>query len=146
MVREGRRRPGGTRPNLRWIVGATGTAPLDGPYALVTAGASLHWMSWQPTLTRLAAAMTPHAFLAIVEHGHRNLPWRAALTEVIVRHSRSRGYDPAFSLVDALCEAGLLELGRAGGNHADRGPPVCGGLRRALPFDREPGPRADDRG
>ena len=114
MVREGRRRPGGTRPNLRWIVGATGTAPLDGPYALVTAGASLHWMSWQPTLTRLAAAMTQHAFLAIIEHGHRNLPWRAELTEVIVRHSRSRGYDPAFSLVDALGEAGLLELaGRA---------------------------------
>jgi hypothetical protein len=58
----------------------------------------------------LAAAMTPHAFLAIVEHGHRNLPWRAGLTEVIVRHSRSRGYDPAFSLTDALCAAGLLEL------------------------------------
>jgi len=114
MVRAGRRRPGGTRPNLRWIVGAAGTAPLDGPYALVTAGASLHWMSWQPTLTRLAAAMTPHAFLAIVEHGHRNLPWREELTDVIVRHSRSRGYDPAFSLVDALCAAGLLELaGRA---------------------------------
>src|SRR2546429_8714467 len=71
-------------------------------------------MSWQPTLTRLAAAMTPHAFLAIVEHGHRDLSWRAELTEVIVRHSRSRGYDPAFSLVDALCAAGLLELaGRA---------------------------------
>jgi SAM-dependent methyltransferase len=114
VVREGRRRPGGTRPNLRWIIGATGTAPLDGPYALVTAGASLHWMSWQPTLTRLAAAMTQHAFLAIIEHGHRNLPWRAELTEVIVRHSRSRGYDPAFSLVDALGKAGLLELaGRA---------------------------------
>ena len=39
MVRAGRLRPGGTRPNLRWIVGAAGTAPLDGPYALVTAGA-----------------------------------------------------------------------------------------------------------
>jgi hypothetical protein len=35
---------------------------------------------------------------------------RADLTEVIVRHSRNRGYDPAFSLVDALCAAGLLEL------------------------------------
>ena len=110
MVRAGRQRPGGARPNLRWIVGPVETAPLDGPYALVTAGASLHWMSWRPTLTRLAAAMTPHAFLAIVEHGHRDLPWRADLTEVIVRHSRNRGYDPAFSLVDALCAAGLLEL------------------------------------
>jgi hypothetical protein len=41
---------------VRWITGTAGTAPLRGPYALVTAGASLHWMSWRPTLTRLAAA------------------------------------------------------------------------------------------
>ena len=41
MVAEGRERPGGRVPNLRWIVGAAETAPLDGPYALVTAGASL---------------------------------------------------------------------------------------------------------
>ncbi len=80
----------------------------------MTAGASLHWMSWRPTLTRLAAAMTDHAYLAIVEHGHRDLPWHAELTEIIVRHSRSPGYDPAFSLVGALQAEGLLEIaGRA---------------------------------
>jgi trans-aconitate methyltransferase len=58
MVAAGRSRPGGGRPNLRWIVGAAETAPLNGPYALVIAGASLHWMPWQPTLTRLRQAMT----------------------------------------------------------------------------------------
>jgi hypothetical protein len=49
---------------------------------------------WRATLTRLAA-MTGHAYLAIVDHGHRDLPWQAGLTEIIVRHSRSPGYDPA---------------------------------------------------
>jgi hypothetical protein len=67
-------------------------------------------MPWRPTLTRLAAAMTGHAYLAIVEHGHRDLPWAAELTEIIVRHSRSRGYDPAFSLTGALRAEGLLEI------------------------------------
>src|SRR5688572_25907174 len=38
MVAEGRRRPGGDHPNLRWIVGAAETAPLSPPYALITAG------------------------------------------------------------------------------------------------------------
>ena len=114
MVEAGRRRPGGGRPNLRWIVGAAETAGLGGPYALVTAGASLHWMSWKPTLTRLAESMTGHAVLAIVEHGPYDLPWRAELAEVIVRHSRSRGFDPSFSLPDALAAEGLLEItGRA---------------------------------
>ena len=50
MLAEGRRRPGGDHPNLTWIVGAAETAPLSPPYALVTAGDSLHWMDWDVVL------------------------------------------------------------------------------------------------
>ena len=76
----------------------------------MTAGASLHWMSWRPTLERLAAAATRGAFLAIVEHGYHDPPWRAELNTVIARHSRSPGYDPDFSLAGALTAAGLFEV------------------------------------
>ncbi len=110
MVAEGRQRPGGDAPNLRWIIGAAETAPLGGPYALVTAGASLHWMNWRPTLARLRAVLTGSAFLAIVEHGYHDPPWRDSLNPVIARHSRSPGYDPAFSLVGALSAAGLFDV------------------------------------
>jgi SAM-dependent methyltransferase len=110
MVDAGRRRPGGRRPNLRWLVGAAETAGLDGPYALVTAGASLHWMTWPQTLARLASVMTARAFLAIVDHGHYDVPWRRELAEVIARHSRSPDYDPGFSLTGTLAAAGLLDI------------------------------------
>ncbi|MEQ4206120.1 class I SAM-dependent methyltransferase [Actinopolymorpha sp. B17G11] len=110
MIEAGRRRPGGERPNLRWILGAVETAELGGPYALVTAGASLHWMRWGPTLNRLARVMTPHAYLAIVEHGPRDVPWQDDLVTVIKRHSRYPDYDPRFSVVGALQQRGLLEL------------------------------------
>ncbi len=110
MVEAGRSRPGGDRPNLRWIVGAAETADLDGPYALVAAGASLHWMEWATTMHRLTEVMTPRAQLAIVEHGPRDLPWQDALTEVIRRHSRSRFYDSRFDIVGALRDRGLFEL------------------------------------
>jgi trans-aconitate methyltransferase len=110
MVEAGRRRPGGRRDNLRWIVAAAQDAELAGPYALVTAGASLHWMPRALTLSRLAPAMAGHAFLAVVEHGYREVPWRADLTEVIVRHSRSSGYDSRFRLADALADEGLLDV------------------------------------
>jgi ubiquinone/menaquinone biosynthesis C-methylase UbiE len=114
MIEVGRGRPGGRQPNLRWIVGAAETARLGGPYALVTAGASLHWMSWPQTLGRLVPVMTGRGVLAIVDHGHRDLPWRADLDQVIARHSRSPGYNPAFSLVGGLTERGLLTVtGRA---------------------------------
>jgi ubiquinone/menaquinone biosynthesis C-methylase UbiE len=114
MIEAGRRQPDGDRPNLRWIVGAAQTAPLGGPYALVTAGASLHWMPRQQTLGRLARVMTGNAVLAMVGHGPQDLPWLAELTEIITRHSRSPGFNPSFSLVDALAADGLLRItGRA---------------------------------
>src|SRR3984957_9432427 len=81
MIEVGRRRTGGDAPNLRWIVGAAESAPLGGPYALVTAGAAMHWMRWQETFGRLAAVMTDGAFLALVGHGHQDPP---GLEEIIV--------------------------------------------------------------
>jgi SAM-dependent methyltransferase len=114
MVDAGRQRPGGRQPNLHWIVGAAEAVEHGGPYALVTAGASLHWMPWMRTLARLARVMTGNAFLAIVDHGHYDVPWREELAGLIARHSRNPGHDPSFSLPDTLAAQGLLVIaGRA---------------------------------
>ena len=108
MIEQGRRWTGGDAANLRWIVGAAETAPLGGPYALVTAGASMHWMRWPETFARLAAVMTEGAFLGLVGHGHEDPPWEDDLNRIIARHSRSPDYDPGFRLVDALAQTGLF--------------------------------------
>jgi ubiquinone/menaquinone biosynthesis C-methylase UbiE len=108
MVAAGRRRAGGQHRNLRWIVGASETCELSGPYALITAGASLHWMSWPRLMPRLCRAVSAGGVLAVVEHGPREVPWHDDIVEVIRRHSRNPGYDPEFSLVDALREGGFL--------------------------------------
>lgn len=114
MIAAGQQRPGGRRPNLRWIAGAAETAPLGGPYALVTAGASLHWMAWEATFARLLPALTSHAQLAIVDQARPDVPWDAQLQDIIRRHSRSTSYDPGFSLPDELAARGLLQItGRA---------------------------------
>jgi SAM-dependent methyltransferase len=110
MVNAGRLRPGGTRPNLNWIVGPAETTPLAGPYALVTAGASLHWMRWDETLRRIGRVMTSGAMLAIVDQSYHNLEWQDELLDVIVKHSRSHNFDPEFSLPDELQRLGLFEI------------------------------------
>ncbi len=110
MLAAGARRPGGDRANLRWLLGAAETVEMAGPYALVTAGASLHWMAWETTLARLATVMTEHAVLAIVDHGHERVPWRDELNQVIARHSRSPDFDPSFELADELSARGLLRI------------------------------------
>jgi SAM-dependent methyltransferase len=111
MLAAGARQPGGQRPNLRWILGAIETADLGGPYALVTAGASLHWMDFEVTMTRLTQVMASGAVLAIVDHGPRDTPWRQDVVAVIGRYSRSPGYDPSSSLPDKLAALGLLRIG-----------------------------------
>jgi len=110
MVDVGRLRPGGTAPNLRWILGTAENAELDGPYALVTAGASLHWMLPGPTMSRLAQVMASRAFLVVVDHGHRDVPWQAPLDEVLRRHSRNPLYDSTYSAPEELAAAGLFEI------------------------------------
>ncbi|HEY2506770.1 MAG TPA: class I SAM-dependent methyltransferase [Streptosporangiaceae bacterium] len=114
MLRAGARQPGGQRPNLRWILGAIETAELSGPYALVTAGASLHWMDPEVTMARLAQVMMSGAVLAVVEHGPEGTPWGDDVAAVIRRHSRSPDYVPALSWPDKLAGLGLLRItGRA---------------------------------
>jgi SAM-dependent methyltransferase len=115
MIAAGKERPGGRHENLRWILGAAESADLDGPYALVTAGASLHWMDLDVTLGRTAEVMTPDAQFAVVEHGPRDQPWEDELISSVIRpHSRNPDFDTKFSIIDALTESGLYAItGRA---------------------------------
>jgi len=109
MVAAGQDRPGGRRANLRWVVGAVEDCALRGPYALVTAGASLHWMATDRVLARLAGVSSANAVLAVVEHGPREVPWGDRLVEVIRRHSRSPGFDPGYRVADELGLTGRAE-------------------------------------
>ncbi len=54
MVSAGQRLPSGLHPNLRWICCKAEDAPLVPPYALITAGNSLHWMDWHALMPRMA--------------------------------------------------------------------------------------------
>src|SRR5262249_11978227 len=85
-------------------------ADLTGPYALVTAGASIHWLDWAALMPRLRAGMTPNAKLAVVGHDVRDLPWHNGLGEVIRRHTRSPDHAPASSPADAMAEQGHVVI------------------------------------
>jgi SAM-dependent methyltransferase len=110
MVEAGRSRPGGRRANLVWHLEAAEELSLPGPYELVTAGASLHWMDWGVTLDRIGRVLAPGAMLAIVDQKHQKLDWNDRLAEVIDRYSRSPLYDPGFSLPDELRRLRLFEI------------------------------------
>src|SRR5215467_11417132 len=77
MLERARTLPGGDSPKIRWLHGRAEEVELEPPYALVTAGASLHWMEWDVVLPRLARVLTNHGMLAIASVGEPagSAPW-----------------------------------------------------------------------
>ena len=112
MIEAGRLLPSGDDRRLRWIVGEVETAELSPPYALVTAGESLHWMEWAVVLPRFAEMLAPGGALAMIGRETEPGAWSAALSEVIDRFSTNREYQP-YDLAEELTRRGLFTvLGR----------------------------------
>jgi SAM-dependent methyltransferase len=107
MIEQGKRLPNGNHPRLRWICVPMEQAPLDPPYALITAGASLHWMDWQVVLPRFRQALTPRGMLAIIYDEMLSLPWDDALRSLIQRSSTNQKFQP-YDTIEELERRGLF--------------------------------------
>ncbi len=107
MIELGQRLPGGDAPRLRWLLGRAEDTPLDPPYGLVTAGASLHWMDWDVVLPRLASVLAPGAVLAIVDRVGSPVAWKDALEPLFARYSTNRKFQP-YDLVQEIVRRALF--------------------------------------
>jgi ubiquinone/menaquinone biosynthesis C-methylase UbiE len=101
MLDRGKTLPGGDHPHLHWIYGRVEEVALRPPYALITAGESLHWMEWQIVLPMFACVITPHGSLAMVGRASERNPWDEELQTLIARFSTNREYRP-YNLVEKL--------------------------------------------
>ncbi|HLI09636.1 MAG TPA: class I SAM-dependent methyltransferase [Ktedonobacteraceae bacterium] len=106
MIARGKQLPNGDHPHLNWIYSRAEEAPLSPPYALVTAGQSLHWMDWEVVLPRFREALTAAGFLAIVNVEILATCWNDELIKIIRRFSTNPHYKP-LDLIKELEERGL---------------------------------------
>jgi SAM-dependent methyltransferase len=109
MIEAGRQRPGGDDRRLRWQVAPLETATLTPPYALVTAGESLHWMDWSRVLPRFRDALMPGGVLAIVGRGPQPSPWTDDLIRIVQHHSTNRDFQP-YNLIEELTSRDLFQI------------------------------------
>lgn len=109
MLALGKTLPGGDAPNLRWLHGRAEDVTLDGPYALVTAGESLHWMDWETALPRFHELLTPNGMLAILKAMAKPALWEDAQQAIIQRYSTVRNYQ-SFDLIEELTARGLFAV------------------------------------
>ena len=106
MIEQGKDLPNGNHPHLHWLYGRIEEIELHPPYALVTAGESLHWMDWSIVLPRFHELLNPGGFLAIVEQETQPDPW-SLLSEVIPHYTTNTGYYP-YDMIEALAQQKLL--------------------------------------
>ncbi len=107
MIERGKTLPNGDNPRLRWLFGAVEEIELHPPYALVTAGESLHWMDWNIVLPRFHHLLTPGGYLAIIEHDTSPDLWFDTLNKIIPRYSTNVDYEP-FDMIEAFERHGLF--------------------------------------
>jgi len=88
--------------------GAAEDVPLHPPYALITAGSSLHWMDWEVALPRFADVLTPNGSLAICNLPAPHEPWGPAIRAIIPRYSTNPDF-AEFDLIGELARRNLFE-------------------------------------
>ncbi|GCE12264.1 class I SAM-dependent methyltransferase [Tengunoibacter tsumagoiensis] len=112
MIDQGKQLSDGDHPRLRWIYGKIEEVPLSPPYALITAGSSIHWTEWSQAFPRFRSLLTPHGFVAIVGRRVRPMPWDGELSLVQNEYALRKGHQPA-RIVDELSERGYFQqIGR----------------------------------
>ncbi len=92
MIEQGKQLPNGDHPHLQWIYGKVEEVRLSPPYALITAGSSIHWMEWERAFPLLRSALTPHGYLALVYRRTLPMPWDADLRKLRVQFSTRRDH------------------------------------------------------
>ena len=108
MIRKGKTLPQGDHPRLYWMSGEIEQVMLYPPYALITAGESMHWMNWEVVFPRFHDVITAHGQIAIVYRDEVPPPWEDGLSQLIRRYSTMQNYQP-FDLIEELEKRHLFQ-------------------------------------
>jgi ubiquinone/menaquinone biosynthesis C-methylase UbiE len=108
MLNKGKRLPGGNHPYLNWIYGRIEDVTLQPPYALITAGESLHWMEWDIIMPLFRSILTPHGYLALVGRATEHNGWDDDLHKIIPHFATNKEYQP-YNILDELEQRHLFE-------------------------------------
>jgi SAM-dependent methyltransferase len=108
MLEQGQQLANGDHPHLRWIWGSIEDADLAGPYGLITAGESLHWMDWNVVLPRFSRLLKTGAYLAIVGNGMQPFDWYDILGDTIKKYSTNKDFQH-YDMVGALEQHKLFQ-------------------------------------
>jgi ubiquinone/menaquinone biosynthesis C-methylase UbiE len=92
MIQKGKQLPNGKHPRLHWIYGKVEEIPLAPPYALITAGSSIHWPAWEVAFPRFHRMLTPSGSLALIYRRALPMPWESEIRAILAHFSDHQGH------------------------------------------------------
>ena len=92
MIEKGKQLPNGNHPQLHWIYGKVEEVPLAPPYALITAGSSIHWPAWDVAFPRFHSMLSPHGSLALIYRKTLPMPWESEIRKILAQFSDRQGH------------------------------------------------------
>ena len=102
MIETAKNLPNGNHPGINWICGLVEEVLLSPPYALITAGESLHWMDWEVVFPRFRECLTRNGYMAIVGQKNSPMPWDGDLfKKIIPTYATNQDFVP-YNLVEEL--------------------------------------------
>jgi ubiquinone/menaquinone biosynthesis C-methylase UbiE len=102
MIETAKILPNGNHPGINWICGLVEEVLLSPPYALITAGESLHWMDWEVVFPRFRECLTRNGYMAIVGQKNSPMPWDGDLfKKIIPTYATNQDFVP-YNLVEEL--------------------------------------------
>jgi SAM-dependent methyltransferase len=112
MLAAARGQPHGDDPRISWQLARAEDARLDGPYGLITCGASLHWMRTDVVLPRFKGALAPGARVAIVDTEAKRAEdgLRREVIAIIQRYSPLGDHIETPEMVDRIMASGAFVL------------------------------------
>ncbi len=112
MLQAARGLPGGDDTRIRWQQARAEDARFQGPYGLITCGASLHWMDTEVVLPRFRSALAEGARLAIVdtETTREDDDLRRDVVAIIQRYSPIGDHIETPEMVERVAASGAFVL------------------------------------
>jgi len=111
MIEQGRRLPNGDHPHVHWIFGKVEEVPLAPPYALITAGSSIHWTEWEVAFPRFCSLLTRNGSLALVYRNIFPMPWDAEFRELRARFSTRQDHERSHVVTELEARSFLHKRG-----------------------------------
>jgi HAD superfamily hydrolase (TIGR01484 family) len=95
MIDRGKQLLNGDHHRLNWVCGKIEEVPLHPPYALITAGLSIHWTEWSLVFPRFRDILTPNGSLALITRDVLPMPWDDELRKLYAQFATRQDNQPS---------------------------------------------------